>query len=119
MTPGDRTRARLSMPALTRALRPLLMVLALLLGQHAAQAHALVHLAGDLQGGFKTTNKPGQVGHPAAQCLLFHAIDSAPPPAPPSPAGAHTESASCGYPAVTFLAPPRLGFDSRAPPRLG
>ena len=103
---------------MNRTLRHLLIALALLFGQQAAQLHAVSHLAQDpfrMAGGEQGTPP---AGHPAAQCLMFHAVDSVLPTlmaaiepvraAPPAPA-------HVGLP-LPF--PPRIEFDSRAPPVL-
>ena len=103
---------------MNRTLRRLLIALALLFGQQAAQVHALSHLAQDpsrVAGGEKSLPP---AGHPAAQCLMFHAADSALPAllavfepvraAPPAPA--HVK--------LPLPFRPRIEFDSRAPPVL-
>ena len=101
---------------MNRTLRHLLIVVALLFGQQAAQLHAFAHLArspAPVGGGEK---RVPPAGHPAAQCLMFHAVDSALPSLlaafepvlaePPAPLH------------VTLPLPlrPRIEFDSRAPP---
>ncbi|MGC2518500.1 MAG: hypothetical protein WA373_05270 [Burkholderiales bacterium] len=101
-----------------RTLRHLLVAVALLLSGQAAQLHALSHLERDLaliEHGEK--NAP-PLGHPAEQCLAFHAIGSA----LPSTALA-LELPRIALPAVASLAlplpfPSRIEFDSRAPPFL-
>ena len=103
---------------MNRTLRHLLIALALLFGQQAAQLHAFSHLARDqpqVAGGEKSVPP---VGHPAAQCLMFHAVDNALPTqlaqfepvraAPPAPA----------HVTLPLPLPPRIEFDSRAPPVL-
>jgi len=101
-----------------RTLRHLLIALALLFGQQAAQLHAFSHpaqAASRVAGGEKSVPP---AGHPAAQCLMFHAVDSAllsllavfePVRAAP-PAPAHVR--------LPLPLPPRIVFDSRAPPVL-
>jgi hypothetical protein len=101
-----------------RALRHLLIALALLFGQQAAQLHAFSHLNQDqsrVTGGEKSVPP---AGHPAAQCLMFHAVDSALPTllamfepvrvTPPAPA----------HVSLPLPLQPRIVFDSRAPPIL-
>ena len=101
---------------MTRTLRHLLIALALLLGQQAAQLHAFSHLAQNqtrIAGGEKSVPP---AGHPAAQCLMFHAVDSALHPQlaafepvralPPAPLQV----------TLPLPLPPRIEFDSRAPP---
>lgn len=104
--------------AMNRTVRHLLIAMALLFAQQAAQLHALVHVRHHLalsDFGDKEAPPPGP---PAAQCLAFHAVDSALPslglalgPAPlPQPQAVH------------FVLPiplvARTQFDSRAPPAL-
>ena len=101
---------------MNRTLRHLLIAAALLFGQQAAQLHALSHFRLDTPSGER--GQKGTLGHPAAQCLLYHAVDSA--------------LANCAAPAAVaqFVPPatarvvlplpfqPRIEFDSRAPPAL-
>jgi len=104
--------------AMHRTLRHALIALALVFAQQAAQLHALSHLARDIalveNGGMGAP----PVGHPAEQCIAFHAVDSALPSAallaePPRIA----PQADASIPA-SILFPPRIVFDSRAPPVL-
>jgi hypothetical protein len=97
-----------------RMLRHVLVAAALVLGQHAAQLHALSHLKQDVAGCDGKCTPPS--GHPAAQCLAFHAVDSALPNFgltidPPRVALPVTASLTLPHPF-----PPRIEFDSRAPP---
>ena len=112
---------------MNRLLRHVLIALVLLFSQQAALLHVMDHAMGSATGdtagqpddGFAFArgeqNTP-QTGHPAEQCLAFHAIDSA------MPGGATAGAASCrGDTAVArFVLPlafaPRVVFDSRAPP---
>jgi hypothetical protein len=99
-----------------RTLRHLLVAAALVFGQQAAQLHALSHLEQDLAGCEGKCAPP--LSHPAAQCLAFHAVDSAltnsspaiDPPRVALPAVAPTT--------LPLPFPPRIEFDSRAPPLL-
>lgn len=101
-----------------RALRHLLIALSLLFTQQAAQWHALSHLGHDLKAAALGEERAPPVGHPAAQCLAFHALDSALP----------ILALACESPRVVLSAitrftlpllhPPRIVFDSRAPPTL-
>lgn len=103
---------------MNRALRHVLIASALLFGQQAAQLHALSHLGQDqarIAGGGKSVPP---AGHPAAQCLMFHAVDSA-----LATLLAVSEPVRAAPPApvhVTLPLPsrPRIVFDSRAPPVL-
>jgi len=103
---------------MNRTLRRLLIALALLLGQQAAQLHAFSHLAQDQARIPGSEKSVPPAGHPAAHCLMFHAVDSALPTllavfepvraAPPEPA----------HITLPLPLPPRIEFDSRAPPIL-
>ncbi|MGB7543811.1 MAG: hypothetical protein WBM28_17560 [Burkholderiales bacterium] len=101
-----------------RTLHHVLVAAALLFTGQAAQLHALSHLGRDLaliEHGDK--NAP-PLGHPAEQCLAFHAVDSVLPNA-----ALAFEPPRIALPAVAFSAlplpfPPRIEFDSRAPPLL-
>ena len=101
---------------MNRTLRHLLIALALLFGQQAAQLHALSHLVQDPSRVAGRAKSAPPAGHPAAQCLMFHAVDSAVPgllavfkpvrAAPPAPA----------HVALSLPLRPRIQFESRAPP---
>src|SRR5450759_3044700 len=102
-----------------RPLRHLLIALVLLFGQQAAQLHTLSHLGQDLagaQGGAKGPSSP--VGHPAAQCLAFHAMDSALPSLAPALDLHHVAPLAPAPFTLPLPFSPRIAFDSRAPPVL-
>jgi len=99
-------------------LRYLLIALALLFGQQAAQLHAISHLAQDqsrVAGGEKSVPP---AGHPAAQCLMFHAVDSALPTLLTGIAPVRAAPPAAAHASLPLLLPPRIAFDSRAPPIL-
>ena len=101
-----------------RTLRHLLVAAALVFGQQAAQLHALSHLKHDLVKAERGGKSAPSSGHPAAQCLAFHAVDSALPSlglALDLPRIALPALASVDLP-LPFS--PRIEFDSRAPPVL-
>jgi len=102
--------------AMHRLLRYLLIAFALLFGQQAAQGHAISHLAYEFAGTQKDTKGKVPAGHPAAQCLLFHAIDSAPPPALATMDPVRAAPAAIPHVVLPLPFPPRIEFDSRAPP---
>jgi hypothetical protein len=91
-----------------RILQRLLVVVAVLFSQQAAQAHDFQHV----QKGTPASQ------HLGAKCLAFHAVDSA------LPNGAvHVQPARIVPPDPTPVAlplsrTPRIEFDSRAPPSL-
>ena len=94
-----------------RALRHLLIALALLFSQQATQLHALSHLGHDGKGA-------PPVGHPAEQCLAFHALDSALPILAPDCEPPRVALSAVTLFTLPLLHPPRIVFDSRAPPAL-
>jgi hypothetical protein len=103
---------------MTRLLRHVLIALVLLFSQQAAQVHSMAHLSGELAAAAAGGKSTPPAGHPAEQCLAFHAIDSALPGTAPVP-GAHCDGAT---PVAQFTLPlllaSRVAFDSRAPPAL-
>jgi hypothetical protein len=96
---------------MSRTLRYVLIAAALLFAQQSAQLHAFSHVPHD-----PAKKGAPYSGHPAAQCLVFHAVDSAllnavraaklPRVAPPTVA----------YFVLPLPFKPRIEFDSRAPP---
>ena len=101
-----------------RALRHLLIALALLFTQQAAQLHALSHLGYDLKAAALGEERAPPVGHPSEQCIAFHALDSALPilafaVEPPREAAQAVARVILSSPR-----PSRIVFDSRAPPAL-
>jgi hypothetical protein len=103
---------------MNRTLRHILLAMALLFSQQAAQLHGFSHFKRDmaLALGDKKTAPP--VGHPAEQCLAFHAIDSV-LPGITQPVIARC-AASSHFASVSLPPPfaPRIAFNSRAPPSL-
>jgi hypothetical protein len=103
---------------MNRSLRHLLLALALVFAQQAAQLHALSHLQHDMARAERSGKCVPPVSHPAEQCIAFHAVDSALPVlalAIEPPRIALPVIASVDLP-LPFA--PRIGFDSRAPPVL-
>jgi hypothetical protein len=102
---------------MNRTLRHLLLAAALLFAQQAAQLHAVSHFRTDIAGAGRD-HKGAPLGHPAAQCLVFHAVDSALADAAAPPPIVQVVS----LPSDRFVLPlpfqPRIQFDSRAPPVL-
>ncbi len=103
---------------MSRTLRHVLLALALLCSQQAAQLHAFSHVTHDLAVALGGEKSAPPVGHPAEKCVAFHAIDSA------LPGIAQPVIAHCAAPSqlASFSLPipfaPRIMFDSRAPPSL-
>ena len=97
-----------------RTLRHLLVAAALVLGQQAAQLHALSHFTQDLAECDGKCAPPST--QPSAQCLAYHAVGSALPAL--SLALGPTHIALPAPASVTLPLPfaPRIAFDSRAPP---
>ncbi len=104
--------------AMHRTLRHALIALALILAQQAAQLHALSHLARDIALVEHGGKSVPPIGHPAEHCIAFHAVDSALPSvallAEPPRIAPHAVSSI----PVSIAFPPRIVFDSRAPPVL-
>jgi len=99
-------------------LRHLLIALALVFAQQAAQLHALSHLKQDLVKVQRGGKCVPPVNHPAEQCIAFHAVDSALPAL-----ALAIDPPRVEYPVFTPVVlplpfPPRIEFDSRAPPLL-
>jgi len=101
---------------MNRALRHLLIAAALAFTQQAAQLHALSHLKYDLVKDERGGKFVPPLNHPVEQCIAFHAADSALPTLafandPPRIASLVVPSFALPLPF-----PPRIEFDSRAPP---
>ena len=103
---------------MSQILRRVLIAVALLLSQQAAQLHGLSHLGRDLavlKGGDKGAPP---IGHPTEQCLAFHALDSALQNPAPAPELQFAAFPAVAYAAIPLPLPARIVFDSRAPPFL-
>jgi hypothetical protein len=103
---------------MNRTVRHLLVALALVFAQQAAQLHALSHVKHDLVKAQLGGKGAPPVGHPAEKCIAYHAVDSTLPGLAPA-----IELPRVPLPAlasVTLPVPfaPRIDFDSRAPPVL-
>lgn len=99
-----------------RTLRHLLIGTALLFTQQAAQLHALSHLGYDLAVAERGKFDAPPVGHPAEQCIAFHAVDSALPNLALAPAPPRIEPPTVAYFTLPLPFSPRIEFDPRAPP---
>ena len=103
---------------MNRTLRHLLIAAALVFTQQAAQLHVLSHLKRDVVTAERGGKCVPPVNHPAEQCIAYHAVDSV------LPAFALAiDPLRAALPAIASVAlplpfPPRIGFDSRAPPVL-
>jgi len=103
---------------MNRTLRHLLVAAALVFAQQAAQLHALSHVKRDLAMAGCGGKCIPPVSHPAEQCIAYHAVGSALPSLAPA-----IEPAPGALPALAAVVlplsfPPRIEFDSRAPPVL-
>ncbi len=96
-----------------RVLRHLLVALALVFAQQAAQLHSLSHLRQDLA---RAAGGKAALGHPAEQCIAFHAVDSALPCDTLAIEPQRLAPAEPPAVAMPISREPRLAFDSRAPP---
>ncbi|OFZ97630.1 MAG: hypothetical protein A3H35_06850 [Betaproteobacteria bacterium RIFCSPLOWO2_02_FULL_62_17] len=101
---------------MNRTLRHVLLALALLFSQQAAQLHAFSHFKHDLAAAQGDRKSTPPVGHPVEQCLAFHAIGSV------LPGMAQPVIARCAAPlhfagfSLSLPFAPQIVFDSRAPP---
>ena len=101
---------------MNRTFRHVIIAIALVLTQQAAQLHALSHLKRDAVMAERGGKCVPPVSHPAEQCIAYHAVDSvlaALAPAIDPPRVALPAIAPVPLP-LPF--PPRIEFDSRAPP---
>jgi len=103
---------------MNRTLRHLFVAAALVFAQQAAQLHALSHLKHDFIKAQLGGKDVPPIGHPAEKCIAYHAVDSTLLCLAPA-----IEPQRVAFPALVafglpLLTPPRIGFDSRAPPRL-
>jgi len=110
------TRLGIDLPVMSLTFRHILLALVLLFSQQAAQLHGLSHLKRELAMAAGGEKKAPPVGHPAEQCLAFHAVDSV------LPGVAQPLTVHCGVQdlvaAISLPVPfaPRIVFESRAPP---
>ena len=101
---------------MTRTLRHLLIALAVLFAQQAAQLHAFSHLGRDLAAAQRGDKGAPPLSHPAEQCIAYHAVDNALPAL-----ALAVNPPRIALPAIPPVIlplpfPPRIAFDSRAPP---
>jgi hypothetical protein len=96
---------------MNRTMRYLLIAAALLFAQQAAQVHAFSHVRHDpVKSGAPLS------GHPAAQCLAFHAVDSVLPNVAHSSVLQYAAPRTAGYFVLPLPLLARFDFESRAPP---
>jgi hypothetical protein len=100
---------------MSRILRYVLIAAALLLAQQSAQLHALSHLSDGTERGQKSKLP---LGHPAAQCLAFHTVDSALPNLACAPLLQQAAPPTAAYFVLPLPLLARIEFDTRAPPAL-
>ena len=103
---------------MNRTLRHLLIAATLVLAQQAAQLHALSHFKQDFIKAERGGKCVPPVSHPAEQCIAFHAVDSV-----LSNLALTIEPVQVVLPVLALAVlplpfPPRIEFDSRAPPVL-
>ena len=102
---------------MNRALQ-IFFALAMLLSQYVAQMHSMSHLRHELAVAEHGEKSAPPLGHSIEKCIAFHALDGA----ISSSSAAHgpfcvTTPSDAQF--VAFLPfPPRIVFDSRAPPAL-
>ncbi len=93
------------------------LVAAMLFSQAAAQLHALSHLAYDLAK-VETGGKSPLPPHPIEQCVAFHTVGSALPICAAAFEPPLLDSRLLTQVLVPTPLPPRIVFDSRAPPEI-
>ena len=103
---------------MNRTLRHLLIAAALVFTQQAAQLHALSHLQRDLVKAERGGKCVPPLGHPAEQCIAYHAVDSTLPSLAPAIHLPQVELPAFAIVVPPLPFPPRIEFDSRAPPVL-
>ena len=103
---------------MSRILRHVLIAAALLFGQHAAQLHAFSHVPQDPRSNDGGRKGSPLSGHLAAQCLVFHAVDSVLPNVASAPALEQAAPATASHFVLPLPLLARFEFDSRAPPAL-
>ena len=97
-----------------RTLHPWLLALLLLVGQHAAWVHGLSHATFDAT---SHSNEDGPNGpHPAAQCLVYHAVESAIPCGKVAVEPPRIQPQAPRFVDLPLWRASRIEFDSRAPP---
>ncbi|HET7765126.1 MAG TPA: hypothetical protein VFK92_08545 [Burkholderiales bacterium] len=103
---------------MNRTLRHLFVAAALVFAQQAAQLHALSHLKHDLikvESGGKCVPP---ISHTAEKCIAYHAVDSTLPSLAPAIDPPRIALPAFAAVVLQLLQPPRIEFDSRAPPVL-
>lgn len=103
---------------MNRTLRHLLVAVALVFAQQAAQLHALSHTQRDLAAAERGGKCVPPVSHPAEQCIAYHAVDSALPSLAQAIDLPQVALPAFAVAVPSLLYPPRIEFDSRAPPSL-
>jgi hypothetical protein len=101
---------------MNHTLRHLFLAAALVFAQQAAQLHALSHFKHDLIKAERGGQCVPPINHPAEQCIAYHAVGSALPGL-----SLVIEAVQVALPPVASSDlpvpfPPRIEFDSRAPP---
>ncbi|HZT63583.1 MAG TPA: hypothetical protein VFA36_10645 [Burkholderiales bacterium] len=103
---------------MNRTLRHLLVAAALVFAQQAAQLHALSHVQRDLAAAERGGKCVPPVSHPAELCIAYHAVDSTLPSLAPAIEPPRIALMALAAVELPLLFPPRIEFDSRAPPVL-
>jgi hypothetical protein len=103
---------------MNRTLRHIFIAAALVFAQQAAQMHALSHLKYDLIRAERGGKCVPPISHPAEQCIAYHAVDSTLPSLAPAIEPARIAPPVFAAVVLPLPFPPRIEFDSRAPPVL-
>ncbi|HLX81180.1 MAG TPA: hypothetical protein VKS43_11405 [Burkholderiales bacterium] len=99
-------------------LRRLLLAAALLVAQHAAMLHGLVHAQYDVALAEHGPNKAPALGHGTDKCVAFSALAFALSSAAVAQPAAGVDPDARAVAPETVPVPARIAFDSRAPPAI-
>ena len=98
--------------------RHIFFALTLLLSQYAAQMHSLSHLGHELAVAEHGERSAPPLGHAIEKCIAFHALDGTISNSSAAPGPFCVAIPPAAQFAVSPPFPPRIVFDSRAPPAL-
>jgi hypothetical protein len=96
----------------------IIFALALLLSQYAAQMHSMSHLQRELAVAQHGERNAPPLGHSIEKCIAHHAVHSGITGSDPALASSCIADPPTAHFVVTLPFPPRIVFDSRAPPAL-
>ena len=104
--------------AMLRASLRVLLALLLLFAQYGAEMHAMSHLRYDLEVAQLGAKNAPPLGHGIEQCVAFHGVAAMLQSAAPVTAAHCLAPLTTAPELLPALLPPRIVFNSRAPPAL-